>query len=1040
MKKLLKNKFSKIVLFLIIASISSSFILSTPEIFQNPNTDIYGENEDGRNPIKSEPLFVSAEKEIIAGTQDDPPFDENDIKTDDGVFDSTSFVVGDPQEIIKDTVATPQIIPDPITCIWGTTNLGPFLWSDAYKDKDGEYLYIWASLGWFFINLDPDEYPGNIGMLWGQYSDIPVNIHPHVSSIEIDYGVMADTFPDGFRSQSHSFAIWAYTDDLTYDFDIVASTPVDGKYEEGTWIINSGPVFDRVKAGGYIKYMGLSMYCNEELLTYTWLNVDYVDIKYQYDVYKVFFIYDLDFSGYNLGSITQFDVNIDLEETVLFTGLYLWDYTTVSWDFIDFVGPLTTFPKKYSITSEADHYFNATDHMRVAISRFGYYDARPYTDYQIKVDLLRIDIPPPDPPPIVLVNQGIQHILLTWTPSISYGAPILQYNVYRGTTQGGIKTLIGTPISPVFNDTDAGNYIGTEFFYVVSATSTLGEGGNSTEVSGEAYDQPFIEWLSPDEGATVIFPYNETDISFEWITFYFEYDWTELSDVELIIEGQNFGSVWGKNSVRLYPYTGLLDGPVNATLIGTKTMGGTTNDTREFTFVRTLFEVEEMLDVGQDTIGQQLYLILHDPNGDESYSGFNETTTLSVGVSHEITTTGAEHIELGINFDLFDLGAGGSTLVSENESEEVGFDFRFEVSDPTSLTSNQDSIDPAFIGPGYGDTYWGETWIFSWVVNATWRVFSDGNMRYEEPKIYYGIIREAETLVSDANAPQNWRDENPVYDNWEDVVWHETLYCDEDKVYKDNYMVSDTLNQSQSFQFQIDPSVAASLGIGTEINITETRRNYAETALAHTYEASYHIYDNEPGDWIVQEIGIDKRFGTYIFNTSSLCQTSEPYEHNTNDYVSPVIENPVIDYDSNGDTQGPCYDDSPIVTVELSDEDGIQEASIIYSIDNGTSWSSVALSEQVANPGTWEGAIPAQAENTTVIWYIIAKDYFNNNATRKDLNTGLPFIYQVIKKYVELPEEAAIPGYSIALILPITIVAAGAIAIIYHRKFKKIKK
>ncbi|GAI22995.1 unnamed protein product, partial [marine sediment metagenome] len=275
----------------------------------------------------------------------------------------------------------------------------------------------------------------------------------------------------------------------------------------------------------------------------------------------------------------------------------------------------------------------------------------------------------------------------------------------------------------------------------------------------------------------------------------------------------------------------------------------------------------------------------------------------------------------------------------------------------------------------------GETWIFSWVLNATWRVFSDGNDRYEEPEMYYGIIRETETLVSDANAPQNWRDKNPVYDNWEDVVWHETLYCDEDRAYKDNNIVSDTVNRSQSFQFQIDPSVAASLGIGTELNITETRRNYAETALAHTHETSYHIFDNEPGDWIVQEVGIDKRFGTYIFNTSSLCQTSEPYEHNTNDYISPVIENPDIVYDSNGDLQGPCYDDSPIVNLELFDEDGIQEALIMYSIDNGTIWSSVALSEQVANPGTWEGAIPAQAENTTIFWYITTKDYSDNNAT-----------------------------------------------------------
>ena len=1028
MKKLLKNKFRLILLFLIIASLSSSFILSTPKLLQNPNTDNYGESEDDIGPIRSGPSFVSAEKTIVAGTQDDPPFDENDIKTDDGVSDSTSFVVGSPLYAFKDTVAPPQVLG--CTGIWGTTDGGFGVWTNAYKDEDGKLLYVLAAFG---IN-----YPGWIYMTWGQYPNIGVNIHSHVFDVQINYKVMADSTSNNLDG-SHSLRLWAFADNLAAQYVEVEHNPVDFVFYEKTWHMTSGPVFDRIKAGGHIKWMGIQMYCNEPIFTTTWLNVDYVDMFYWYNVYQVNFNYDLDFSGYNLGSITQFDVTIDLEETVLFTGLYLWDYTTFSWDFIDFVGPLTTFPKKFSITSEADHYFNAADHMRVAISRFLYYDHRPYTAYKIKVDLLRIDIPPPDPPQNVQVDQGIKHISLTWDVPNSYGTPISHYNVYRGTTQGGIKDLIGTPVSPTFNDTDAGNYIGTEFYYVISATSTLGEGGNSTEVSGKAYDQPFVEWSSPDEGATVIFPYNKTDI-IEWIWFNFTYDWTELTDVELEIEGQSFGSVWGKNSVRLYPYS--LDGPVNATLIGTKTMGGTINDTREFTFLRTVVESVEILDVGQDTIGQQLYLILHDPNGDESYSGFNETTTLSIGVSHEITTSGAEDVELGINFDLFALGTGGSTLVSENETEELGFDFRFEVSDPTGLTSNQDSNDPDYIGPGYGDMYWGETWIFSWVLNATWRVYSDASSSYEEPKLYYGIIREAETLISDVSAPQNWRDKNPVYDNWEDVVWHETLYCDEDRAYKDNYIVSDTVNRSQSFQFQIDQSAADDLGIGTELNINETRKNYAETALAHTHETSYHIYDNEPGDWIVQEVGIDKRFGTYIFNTSSLCQTSDPYEHNTNDYVSPVIENPVIVYDSNGDTQGPCYDDSPIVTVELSDEDGIQEALIMYSIDNGTTWSSVALSEQVANPGTWEGAIPAQAENTTVNWYITAKDYFNNNATRKDLNTGLPFVYQVEIKYEEPPEpkEPVIPGYSITLILPITIVAVGAIVIIYHRKLNKIKK
>jgi hypothetical protein len=1038
MKKIFKNKFKLGLLFLIISLLFGTFVLSAPKLTLISRSDNDGKSENDSDLLNSSPSFVSVDKTIIAGTQDDPPFDEDNLRTSDDSSDSTSFAEAeDPDIALKDTLTNPFVLPVPITAIWGTTDKGPFIFSEAYKDKDGKYLYMWASFGFALLTSDPDEYtysiPVPLTFFWGQYSNIAENAHPHVFEIQIDYGVMADTAPNNFIN-SHYLMLYAYADNGSAVATMIATDPVDERYEEGTWIINSGPVFDRVKEGGYILKMALQMLCGEQILSYTWLNVDYVDIYYKINVYDVAFYYDLDFSGYHLGSITQFDLNIDLKETVLFTGLYLWDYTTSSWDFLNFVGPLTTFPKKFSITIDADHYFDASDHMRVAISRFRYYDARPYTDYQIKVDLVRIDIPPPDPPQNVQVDQGIKYIYLTWDVPNSYGTPITHYNVYRGDTAGGSKSLLGTTSNDWFNDTEAGDHINEEFYYVISATSSVGEGSNSTEVHGMSYDAPFVEWLSPDEGATVIFPYNETDISNEWIMFNFEYDWTELYDVELIIEGQNFGSVWGKNSIRLYPYDPLWDGEfVNATLIGYKTMGGITNDTREFKFLRTVTEAEEILDVGQDIIGQQLYLILHDPNGDESYSGFNETTTFSIGVNHEITTIGAEDIELLVSMDLFEMGTGASSLVTENETEETGFDFRFEVSDATSLTSNQESVDPAYIGPGYGDTYWGETWIFKWELKATWRVYSDSSTSYEEPELYYGIVREAETLISDASAPQNWRDKNVVYDNWEDVMWYDLLYCDEDKVYINNFLILDTLNESQSFVFQIDPDVAEDLEIGTEINITETRKNYAETALAHIYMTNYHIYDNEPGDWIVQNVGIDTRFGTYVFNTSSLTQTSEPFEHNTNDYIAPVIENPDVDYDSNDDDQFPCYDDSPIVTVEVSDEGEVQEVILMYSINNGTSWDSVVFSEQVDNPGTWEGTIPAQPENTIVLWYLIARDSYGNNQTRKDLNTGLPFTYIVIKKPTS-EEEPFIPSYSLTFMLPITIVTIMAIIIIFRKK------
>ncbi|MFX1366788.1 MAG: hypothetical protein ACFFCE_05795 [Promethearchaeota archaeon] len=62
---------------------------------------------------------------------------------------------------------------------------------------------------------------------------------------------------------------------------------------------------------------------------------------------------------------------------------------------------------------------------------------------------------------------------------------------------------------------------------------------------------------------------------------------------------------------------------------------------------------------------------------------------------------------------------------------------------------------------------------------------------------------------------------------------------------------------------------------------------------------------------------------------------SNPLEHDTFDYIPPVIKVPVVDLDSNDDNHYPCPDDSPIVTVDIFVEVGIQEALILYSIDDG---------------------------------------------------------------------------------------------------------
>ena len=633
----------------------------------------------------------------------------------------------------------------------------------------------------------------------------------------------------------------------------------------------------------------------------------------------------------------------------------------------------------------------------------------------------------PSAPSSVDLNQGIFHVYLMWNAPTGHVAPITHYNIYRGNSTGGLKEIIGTTSNLFYNDTEAGLHIGQEFFYTITAVNILGESPDSAEVSGSARDQPFIEWKTPSENARIVFGVNAN-------TFNFTYDCVELVDVQLEFNGDDFGSVWGITSKNI-TWSESINGPVTAVLYGYEEGNPTSivSDSRQFTFVKILSQVKEVLDSNTTIVGQQLFMILHDPHGDNSYSSFTESTTLSIGVGSEITTSLSVDVEIGSDFELFGIGGGASALVSLETTSELGFDFRMEVTDTTSLSSNTITDDPDYIGPGYGDAYWGEAWIYKWVLKAYRRVYSNNSLLevYEEPKLYYGILRDVETICNDMNAPEDWRAQNPVHNGFQNCTWDHPLAFAGGFPYSDQHEITSAFTRKSSFSINIGTEARVKLGIvettwGIEIGM----RNYAEVGLAHSYETEYYIYDDEGADWIVQGLGIDDVFGTYIFNSSSFfCETSQPLEHNTFDYVPPTIEFPDCKYDTNNDQQSPCNDDSPFVTVEIFDEGGIQQVHIKYSINGGIDWGFIILTEQVGNLGTWEGSIPAQDTGITVLWYIIAWDLEGWNATRLSISMA-PFQYTVI-------EKKGVPGYSLILILSSMIIAVFAIVIVFHRKYRK---
>lgn len=505
---------------------------------------------------------------------------------------------------------------------------------------------------------------------------------------------------------------------------------------------------------------------------------------------------------------------------------------------------------------------------------------------------------------------------------------------------------------------------------------------------------PYIKWVSPSENQHIIFPIGDP-------IFYIQYSFRKLVNATLEINSIDFGSVWNKSSIDLSPYNGSIDGVVTAILYGYEEGNPIpiVSDTRDFTFSKVISDITELLDYGTEFIGEKLYLILHDPPGDNSFSGYAESTSLSIGINSHFTQSHGFGVEA--EGSLFGVGLGASANIKATWSTES--QYQFKVTDVTELISSVDNYNKDFIGPGYGDRYWGEAISYSWNLKAFYRTYFNGTQRYEKPTVYWGLTRSGESFLNDYNVPNNWRNLNPVHNNYSNVDWKNNLTIAGGSPFSKTYTTVTSNKRIDSFQINFDASVTAILGpISLTYSMGLEWQNQQEYGNEQEFKTSFTINDDESTDQISLEYGIDKLFSTYIFRTHPVsCMTSNPLEYDTFDYVPPILEFPNINLDSNHDGLAPCMDDSPIITVEIEDEGGIQVAYIFFSINNGFNWDSAFLSEHVANPGTWEGIIPAHPHGTSVLWYIETWDVVGSNTVRKDPQ-GNPYSYTVINRAPEV--------------------------------------
>lgn len=533
-----------------------------------------------------------------------------------------------------------------------------------------------------------------------------------------------------------------------------------------------------------------------------------------------------------------------------------------------------------------------------------------------------------------------------------------------------------------------------------------------------------VVWESPGINSSITFDPGTDPVEFN-LTYSMG---TDVEYVKLELNAIDMGVVSSPGTVA-FLFNDSFYGLIEAILRGYNEFDTEiSSDTRHFTFdkkVATRFEILQQDEIDQ---GRKLYLILHDPNGDGSTSSYEKSTTISLGIGCEITAGVTQGLEVGVEekfdfFGLFETGIEASTKLSLSLEASLGFDARFDISDSTFLSSSDSSTSVDHIGPGYGDRYWGELWKFRYVITSHYVEYYNGTEVYYDPHLWWGILRDSEAYLSDANAPQNWRELNPAHQNYtnEQVEWISGfLVTDGAGTYINSHEVTNTNTVSASIIIGIKSETKSKLTLGG-VHVEETlelslkTKVYAEASVGNSIKTSYTIHDDDPEDSIVQRVGIDKNFGTYIFQTEpNFCATSSPIEHNTVDYVPPKLGYPTIIYDTDQDFKGPTPHDSPLVTVKIEEEGGVQDAVLYFSNDNGTSWRSTPLLEYQGQPDIWHANIPKQANMTTILWYLKAWDERGNTAEKYDI-TGSYFSYEV--GVLINPLSSTTPGFTIWTIM-----------------------
>ncbi len=192
-------------------------------------------------------------------------------------------------------------------------------------------------------------------------------------------------------------------------------------------------------------------------------------------------------------------------------------------------------------------------------------------------------------------------------------------------------------------------------------------------------------------------------------------------------------------------------------------------------------------------------------------------------------------------------------------------------------------------------------------------------------------------------------------------------YTVDDVTPPDIYVFRDPINPTINDAVQIIAMVMDSSGsseaiLSYSIDAGITWINVTMTYIG--YDNFTQIIDAQSaGTWVYYKVYADDSFGNW--------NVSITYSYQVIDKQAPNF------VDIWQDTSAPFYNESLTVYANVTDDSGVNQVILSYSIDGGLSWTNISMTFN----DIWNASIPPQSADTNITYFLYAEDGFGNWAT-----------------------------------------------------------